>query len=563
MFRNGWPEWSGIGGRNQAEYPLEPMLSEFDVNRLVYFLRYVCVEPVMDNSTSFESSEEISQERVNVCRLLLELNSEKAEIYQTEIKNILRRLKIKKKIREIEKSKIYINIESLVEIAKKGHKENFDRYISFLKGGLEDLDLSLRKSAKETVDKGDIEGLLSLALPDNEINNLFERMVIDIRNQFVSSTEHGLDGYLSVRIRHGTLYGHLRSPFELHKLITQKTHSSGDYKINEHWLSKLKIVDTDEGEEIQKYLNNFSTKVDSLVDKVNNEWVQIKTNRAQNGLFDFTLIKSEIAFLASLITEDTTLDEFLNKVFTYLYDRLEMSLKSVRESLQSIVKAEANDILTQLQADIEKLSHIVDIGDLSAAISKARTEIQFAIDRVIEWFRFFQYKEREPFSIEDAISIAAESVKISCADFNINLFISDEMKGFRILGNLPSFVDVFFIIFENIVKHSKLEESLEADVSVNYEEKINVKVVNKVGAEVINEGSKEKIDQIKHVISEKKYGEAIRKEGGTGFQKLQKILSFDFKLRGVETQPKLDFGFIEEDKFNVVVEFPFKEIKKG
>jgi hypothetical protein len=542
---------------------LEPILKHFDLSSLVYFLRYVCTGPVMDNSISFESSEEVAQERVNVCRLLLKLDSENTEIYQSEIKNILRRLKIKKKIREIEKSKIYINIESLWELAKKSHKESFNRYISFLQDGLDDIDLTLRKSAKETADKGDIEGLLALALPNNEINNLFEKMVVDCRDQFVSSTEHGLDGYLSVRIRHGTIYSHLRSPFELHKLITQKTHSSGKYKTNVHWLNKLNLAGTDQEKELQEYFDNFSTKVDSLVDKINNDWVQIKINGEERGLFDFTLVKSQIAYLTSLINENTTFEEFLDVVFSFFYKQLEISLKMVRENLQSIAKTEANDILTQLQTDIDKHSLFYDTGDLSAAISKGRTEIQFAIDRVTEWFRFFQSKEKEPFFIEDAISIAEESVRISCTEFNLNLFISDEMKNLKILGNLPSFVDMLFIIFENIVKHSNLEKNPEADVSVFYNENIIIKVVNKVGEEVVNQESKKKIDEIKIAISERKYGEAIRKEGGTGFQKLQKLLSYDFKLKGVESNPNLDFGFIEEDKFYVEVGIPFKELKKG
>ncbi len=540
---------------------LEPILKHFDLSSLVYFLRFVCIEQVMDNSISFESSEEIAQERVNVCRLLLNLDSKNSEIYQSEIKNILRRLKIKKKIREIEKSKIYIDIESLWELAKKSHKENFNRYISFLQDGLDNIDLTLRESAKKTADEGDIEGLLSLALPNNEINNLFERMVVDCRDQFVSSTEHGLDGYLSVRIRHGTLYSHLRSPFELHKLITQKTHSSGNYKTNVYWLNKLNLAGTDQEKIFQEYFDNFSAKVDSLVDKINNDWVQIKLNREERGLFDFTLIKSQVAYLASLINENTTFEEFLDVVFRFFYEQLEISLKNIRKSLQSTAKTEANNILTQLQTDIDKLSLFIDIGDLSASISKGRTEIQFAIDRVTEWFRFFQSIEKEPFSIEDAISIAEESVRISCTEFNLNLFISDEMKNFKILGNLPSFVDMLFIIFENIVKHSNLEKNPEADVSVIYNENIIIKVVNKVGEEVVNQENMKKIDEIKLAISERKYGEAIRKEGGTGFQKLQKLFSYDFKLSGVKSNPKLDFGFIEEDKFYVEIGIPFKELK--
>ena len=28
MLRNGWPEWSGMGGRNQAEYPVATLVQQ-------------------------------------------------------------------------------------------------------------------------------------------------------------------------------------------------------------------------------------------------------------------------------------------------------------------------------------------------------------------------------------------------------------------------------------------------------------------------------------------------------------------------------------------------------
>jgi hypothetical protein len=47
----------------------------------------------------------------------------------------------------------------------------------------------------------------------------------ETRNQlqeFLTNPDHGLDCYLSMRIRHGTLAGQLRTPLEVEHLITQR-----------------------------------------------------------------------------------------------------------------------------------------------------------------------------------------------------------------------------------------------------------------------------------------------------------------------------------------------------
>ncbi|MGD0626569.1 MAG: hypothetical protein ABSB32_17885 [Thermodesulfobacteriota bacterium] len=541
---------------------LEHLFSQFEKDRLVYFLRYVCSESVMDSSISFDSSEEISLERVAICRSLLELDNANLDIYHSEIKNILRRLTIKKKIREIEQSKIYVDIDSIRDNAEKNLTENFNRYISFLQGGIDEENIALRKSIRESADQGNIAKVLSFALPDNEINSLFEAMIIDLRDQFVSSTEYGRDGYLSVRIRHGTLSSHLRSPLEVNHLITQRNSETGKYRDNTFWIERLNLSEDGVRLQFSKYFSIFSSELDALIDHIIKNWIQIRTTNEQEGLFDFRLIKAQIAFLALKIDANTTFNRFLDITLDSFYEMLELSLEKMRGQIRNEAKTKANDLLTQLQTNIESISRFVDTGDLTAAIGRGRTEIQIAFDRVIEWFRFNRLKEREPFSIEDVISISEASVQISCPAFGSTANISEEMKQLRILGKLPTFVDMLFIIFENIVRHSKSVDP-KAEVSVHYQEAmIIIRVVNKVAEGVVCEESTRKIKDIKNVISERKYGEAIRREGGTGFQKLYKILSYDFKGTRKMVEPHLEFGFLPNNSFFAEVGIPILSLRE-
>lgn len=537
---------------------LETIIEKFERKSIIYFLSTVCIEQVMDNFVTFSSSEEVALERIDICRLLIGYDSENSEKYQSEIKNIMQRLTLQKKMREIEKNKIYIDIDNIRQNAEKMLKESFNRYLSFLKGGLDADSFALRKTAKESAEKGDVEGLLSIALPDNEMNLLFESIVVALRDKFVSSSEHGLDGYLSVRIRHGALYSHLRGPLEQNHLITQKTGKKGQYKRNVHWIKKLNLVNEIYINQLLKNLDDFSREFDSLVDTINNEWVQVKVNRVGKGLFDFTLYKPTMALLSTQIEENTTFGQFLDIIFEHLFATLESSLKNIRNKIQNTAKNKANDLLNDLHAKIEKLNHHIDTGELLVAIGRLTTAVQISFDRVMEWFRFFRTEENEPFSIEDVINIAKESVKISCSNFQTNLTMAGEMKDNRIKGKMPSFVDIIFLVFENIIKHSKLETDPHADITVRHStNNIIIRIENEVDKSVFNDSNRDKIEKIKQIISKREYGDAIKKEGGTGLQKLHKILFHDFKLSSTELEPYLTFGFKNDKYFFVEISIPF------
>ncbi|MBI9086394.1 MAG: hypothetical protein JEZ11_22530 [Desulfobacterales bacterium] len=255
---------------------LEKIIKQFDYSHLLYFLKNLCVEQIMDNSTCFNSSEEILYERVSVLRLLSTIDENGADEYQSEIRKILKNITIKKKIREIEQSKVYVDIASIKESLSVTLKENYNRYLSFLKDGLDESNLEIHKAYREAGEAGDIMRILSLSLPDNEMNSLFSSMIFNIRDQFVSSTEHGLDGYLSVRIRHGTFFNHLRSPLQSEKLITLKRDEEGNYTNNSYWIDKLNIEDESILEEVNFIFNAFSKDIDMVIEQIINSWIQRK-----------------------------------------------------------------------------------------------------------------------------------------------------------------------------------------------------------------------------------------------------------------------------------------------
>lgn len=534
---------------------------KYNLPQLIYFLRTICTESVMDTWIIFESSIEVAKERVAVCQLLTEIDPEKTEEYQAEIRDIMRKLALKRRLREVEQSKIYVDTSSVKVVSRKILLESFMRYMSFLKTGMSSEEKQILKNTRQRVAQGDVDALLSGAFPRNEMSELFESIIVQLRNEFVSSSQHGLDGYLSVRIRHGTLAGQLRGPLEAEHLVTLQDSKSGKYKDNDYWPKTLQIDDSSNEKELQSALSGFTKSYDDLIEKIKSSWLQIKKSPEDNGLVDFTLLRPEVDYLSTGIRENMTFESFLEYVFDYFFsEKLEPSLKNIREKLQANAKPHINDLLLTLQTTVEKALGSNKTWPLRSAIGKARTQLQNVIDRITEWFRLAEAEMlREPFSVEEAVNISVASIQAACPDFEANICTPANLDDFRIAGNLPSFVDLLFLVFENAVRHSQMAPKPVVNIDVSVENDVlHIKAYNELGKDVPMDEIIVKTQAIQNCLATNVFSESVATEGGSGFYKMQKILHHDFCQNEAGRKPVLDFGIAENTVFYVNMAIPIR-----
>ncbi|MAX23185.1 MAG: hypothetical protein CMJ19_01675 [Phycisphaeraceae bacterium] len=535
---------------------------KFDHVLLVHFLRHICVESVMDSWVVFGSSNEVSRERAAVCQLLAELDPENKDEYQAEIRSIMRKLTLSKRIREVEQSKIHVDTISVKNVARDTLKESFSRYMAFVRTGMSPEEKSRLRDTRQRVAQGDVEALLSGAFPRNEMTSLLESIVARLRDEFVSSSQHGLDGYLSVRIRHGTLAGQLRGPLEAENLVTLRDAKSGTYKPNTNWPQELQVADTDLEKCLQKSLSEFTSGFDTLIEEMKTSWLQIKKTPDAPGLIDFVLLRPEVDYLSTGIKEDMSFDAFLDYVFEYFFtEKLEPSLKDIRQVLQTTAKPRVNDMLLALQTNVDRALTADGSWKLRTAIGRARTQLQNILDRITGWFRLTKAEMlREPFSIEEAVNIGTASIQAACPEFRTNLNVPKELDSFRISGNLPSFVDLLFLVFENAVRHSQMSPVPAVDVAVSLADDIlNIRCENALGDNVPSPDAKATIAGIRKNLHSNVFSQSVTTEGGTGFFKMQKILHHDFSSAVGTRKPTLDFGVSDESQFFVHMTIPIHE----
>jgi hypothetical protein len=247
--------------------------------------------------------------------------------YSDEISSITSRSIIRKGMRQIAVSKIYVDEQGIRAASWSLLEESFTRYKEM--ASLSNID-TLRMLDPQALQlyyidsKHDEQQPISIAeLIASDVKivttshlSIFKDLFLDIRDRFIPSGEHGLDAYLSARIRHGVLQNQIRSPFEASHLISEKDTTSGEYLENAYWYNKI-LAPTSVYSEVQKQLAVFSQTVDDIALKLNKEMVQVKTERKNSrGLFDYSFDDGELFIpFCDEFSEVTEFDPFLDGIF--------------------------------------------------------------------------------------------------------------------------------------------------------------------------------------------------------------------------------------------------------
>lgn len=549
---------------NGLERPsqLQALCNRFDLPQLIYYLRYICVEAVMDASVAYQGSHEVSEERLKVCRLLVELDPEHEADYRLEIRDLVRRQVISNRKREVEQSRIHIELPKLHHWAADQLQEAFNRYITFIRAGLDAETTAIRAEAAARASEQDLDGLLAMSVPNNETLGLFSNLVLEISNAYTSSAEFGLNRYLSTRIRHGTLETQLRWPVTAHRLITQRESENGPYQENAYWPTQLSLSIA-ESTALNKVFADFSAAYDQLITTIRTDWVQIRSRPEQNGMFHFALAGGEIAWLAAQVTPNTSFREFVDIVVDHLGQRLTTNLSLIRQRLRTEALPAARELLSSLQHNVQALNLSYMFSELDAAINLARTETAAVFERVAAWFRPTQEVGNSPYFLEDVLSVAEALVREAAPTFQAPLMApTDDEFGQVILGHgLTTLVDIFVNVFENVIRRSGLEIPLArielVDKPLTPEHSVvSIITRNALGASINREELQQQLTQKRRELDEGKYASSIAKEGGSGFFKIHRSLR-DLRASEKEPEAALTFG-IEEDEFFVDVQLPVR-----
>jgi len=536
----------------QLKYPNEINIAQFESDKIVYFLRYICVRDILSKDVlNYETQNDVENERLKICKLLLMLDATNSEIYNEEIIQITQNIKIKERIREIDNSKIYVDINGLINYSLKDFEKNFSRFkkINDLRKKTGD-EYSLLIHTAENSILGDTAHKYKakyLTLND-QLYDIFIELFIEIRDKYLFSNEHGLDSYLSTRIRHGTIAGQLRKTFSDFNLITTKDSATGIYINNTKWTENLNMREEDIGE-FNDIMNNFSKNIDSFNSYIKNSLIHIKTEDEAEALFDFSIyniFNNYILnhFFNNKIIHAETHEEFIATSIEILEYIIDNKLERIRDHFKSIINTKFVSLLDGLEKNITELNKKNDFSQLLSNIRHARTEIQTTIDLVSTWFE--RKKRRNiDFEFKDVIETSKKIID-NLSSSSITLNIQSKINFDYIFNGeyFIDFVDLFKIFFENILNHVKSKHHIQADIDVAVfedEEYFKFTISNK-----LIDTNKQDLDKLSSKIDKKTLeieesfnSNATRREDNTGILKAVKIIKISLKNRDNTLQVKL------------------------
>jgi len=535
-------------------------------SRLVYFLREVCSIEVMHHSYHFNGTDDIEGERLEILNKLIVFDTLNEELYIKEITELNQNANIRKAIREVNKGRITVNIPQLRNIETANIKEAYTRYKeieSYSKNrDVVGIDSSLNM-LKELTNK-DVEELVAnrIVYTSDPAFISFKVIFIEIRDKFILSKECGLDGYLSTRIRHGTLLNHIRSVFESENIISQRD-KDNNYLENDFWNQTLPYYLIEKRLNIQDAIKNFSRAIDEYTEYIIKELIQVKTEKytkKPKALFDFSISNKELAYLFTIASENIKDHNiFLSFVFDYLERFTEKLLANIRVFINEELKNHYNIILQKFNTDIKEIIGSINYPELINSISLCGTRIQNELTSISEWFYLSSSSKDLVLDLRVLIQTSVQITNTIHPNFRTNPIITEDIH-IPIVGTIH-IIYLSRILLDNIMLHSKLNAAdlkIEIHSTITEDKYLKISYKNNFSETINKRDLAQKLEVVKNKWnnSSKDY-ENIDIEGGSGFDKIRRIVAFDL---GCETY-KFDF-VIEENNLTISIYIDFLNIPK-
>lgn len=543
---------------------LGPISERFDRQKLIFFLRFVCVREVMRNAVlAFASAAAVDAERIAVCNILRTLDSQNSEAIEREIVELTTQLVIRRAMVDVGERRVHVDIRGIRESLRPQLRENFERYVA----NSELTDAVLRKVVTE-------RGLpvapgLRLVNSDtrDEAYQVFLELFSELRSQFLFSSMHGLDFFLSVRIRHGALEGQIGRRFQTAHLFNTRI-QPGSYERNTFWAQHFASCGEQTVTAVDAVLQKFSEKVDALIDEVRGTWIQIRgKSNDQKGLLDFDFTEAEQFMLhvkaQKLLVEPETaglsrFDAFIDLLFSSLWDRTEGELEKLRAKFGHELKDRFVALFDELEYCVRDVLTRED-AYFSSMVTSCRTAIQDELDIITRWFTIVDERAIQDFDFSLAVNTGIEitrSLNPTCSfEPKVNIESAIRCSG----STLVHLVYIVQILLQNVVKHSR-SSSPEVFISVRcIGEYLELIVRNQLPTSVDIAALTARLALLR---TEAVGGETAAtvtgaREGGTGLLKIRRLLRGGLQC----TDFDVHFGVDSDHEFTARVRLSLEGIR--
>jgi hypothetical protein len=505
--------------------------SAVSIDLLIYFLRFVCVPDVLDQSTALTNTREVEDERAAILVLLSNLFGQSGKTAPATLKDELREIRTRQVVREttlrLDQSKIYVNVDGIRRALDVVLRESWTRYQHVYQDDLSPAMTDLERLMREVL--GDKLKIVQLDSHASDARSLFREMIVRLRDEFTLNKEFGLNSNLSTNIRHGYVLREIRSPLTARNLITNKDSDSGSYRKSTFWIDRLPEHSDERAELLSSIISEFSAAIDEKIDHLNRRLLRIRSEANPEGLFNYDLSEAAMAAVMHKWSLAPTYDEFLDTVFGSFWDATESNLARIRRHLKGPFLKDLNEIVGTFESSVEKSRLDVELPSLKSAIMLVRSEIRSAVERVENWFTLSGNNEYPDFELEIAFKAGIQTVKTYYK--NVDIVESYRTSGAIPLRGwcLPMFARLFFLVLDNAAMHgAKNRENLVIEATAELTSDIlSLKLRNDLDEKHDRDEMIKIVSGINSEYGKERAMDLLGEEGGSGYPKIWKLLKTD------------------------------------
>lgn len=531
-----------------------------DIRKVIFFLYKICVQHLLKRDIRLSPKPSQADEvRIKILRLLIDIDSINRKIYYDEINTITMKRSIKDRAKQINQSRIYVDVENIKIENRSILIENFEKYMEIKK--FEDKVTSIDVNSNEYLEY--LNNIIS------EMNNrittdvnytqeviVLKDLISKITEEFLYNEKYGLNTFLSSRIRHGYCRSQLTTIFNDYSLMLKSVNdNSKDYLINEYWEAKEKNSSSD-FELFKSYLAEFTLKIENKVGEIKNEWIRIKFRPYEKGIFDYCDIINY-----SLIIDNDDIRDFdtlFDNIIEILWSKTNSNLSILRQKINTELKTYFINALLALEEKVSTLQK----ESLDQYIQEALSNINLCkvkIENVIKEFSEVFYKRDilyRDFTMQDLISTCLDiSKKLNSSFDKVNLIKDISVQNIFKGESFSYFVDIFNILINNSLEHSNYDDLSKLNLAIIITSNIDKEMINCLKEALKNKGIELKSKEFMYIIVrnsleqgtdsqlikekiEKSFSdftdnEALKKytqtEGGSGLFKLNKTLQYNIE----------------------------------
>ncbi len=493
-----------------------------ELEELLFLLWAICTEETLSLSLEYGNQFELDEERMAILISLRSLSPDRAELYDDEIKLILRRQEVVKAIKSLDRSKISMDEEPIRDWARKNLRGKFDRFRALTEAGMETVSDKYLLEMLDRLGSG-APDTKPYEIPDNEVSALFAEILDQLCRESSLNSRHGINSYLSLRIRHGTISGQLRRPSQEQHLLTTVS-SGGAYAANDHWYELLDpLVGHENADRVSRALGAFSKKYDLLVERFSSDFVQIRRPEKPKGLISYRFADAVVMSFSADAQGILDFDEFLDSFFDIYWVHLGNVLGTVQTFIRDDLRKEFDALFDEVWQHIIEATGTTSLPMLNDALVRARTGVHDALSEMAEWFDVPQAIENSPLRIDVLVEIGKQMVRRLNPNFDPRVELSGQLD-LPMANALTVFTDALFILFGNVAKHADLDFPA---VRIEFAE-LTAGVLELTFQSECHDISRHRraIEDAMTKLKSADVSKDVSGEGGTGFPKLAKIMAF-------------------------------------